>query len=381
MQIALALPRRLMQCIIAGAMVLPSISTACWSDAEQLYGVSSHLLYAVARAESGLHPGAVNLTHRTRTGTYDIGLMQINSGHLPKLARLGIAESDLFDPCTNIKVGACRGDDMDGRLIRLAVSASFAGGLLLTNGACTNLTLSEALTGAEPLAGKPSGRERLVQFRFGKDAAFGVCVEPACPVVTPKTMSASAVASAHPVVNRSLATTAIPIESSAADELLARNPVPALSDASAMPVSGAATTTGTPIRNVVVAFPFASADLTDAARATLSAATRVARQSERIVISGRTDGVGDDQVNENLAQARALSVRDFLREQVPDLAADISIDAKGRCCFVAPNETQNGRSKNRRVEIAFFPRAGTAWRPASVPQRASVGPDPARDTP
>jgi soluble lytic murein transglycosylase-like protein len=106
MQIALALPRRLMQTIIVGTMALPSISTACWSDAERLYGVSSHLLYAVARAESGLNPGAVNLSHRTRTGTYDIGLMQINSGHLPRLARLGIAEGDLYDPCTNIKVGA-----------------------------------------------------------------------------------------------------------------------------------------------------------------------------------------------------------------------------------------------------------------------------------
>ena len=106
MQFAPCLSRRSMQTAILGAMVLPSVSMACWTDAEQLYGVSSHLLYAVARAESELNPSAVNLTHRTRTGTYDIGLMQINSGHLPKLASLGIAESDLYDPCTNIKVGA-----------------------------------------------------------------------------------------------------------------------------------------------------------------------------------------------------------------------------------------------------------------------------------
>jgi soluble lytic murein transglycosylase-like protein len=98
--------RRLTQTAVVLMAALPSISTACWSDAEQLYGVSSRLLYAVARAESGLNPGAVNLTHRARTGTYDIGLMQVNSGHLPKLASLGIAEGDLYDPCTNIKVGA-----------------------------------------------------------------------------------------------------------------------------------------------------------------------------------------------------------------------------------------------------------------------------------
>ena len=97
---------RLVQCAVAAGMAAPSICTACWSDAERLYGVSSHLLYAVARAESDLQPGAMNLTHRSRTGTYDIGLMQINSSHLRRLARHGITEAQLFDPCTNIQVGA-----------------------------------------------------------------------------------------------------------------------------------------------------------------------------------------------------------------------------------------------------------------------------------
>lgn len=75
----------------------------CWGDVEARYAVSRYLLLAVAQHESGLQAGAVN---RNLDGSYDIGLMQINSRWLPILKTHGIGKAELKDPCTNLNVGA-----------------------------------------------------------------------------------------------------------------------------------------------------------------------------------------------------------------------------------------------------------------------------------
>jgi len=97
------------RCLLGIALLLGVVvnaSATCWQQASQRYGISTDLLYAIARVESGLNPRAVNRGHAARTGSYDIGLMQINSSHLPKLKRLGISEHDLYEPCLNLLVGA-----------------------------------------------------------------------------------------------------------------------------------------------------------------------------------------------------------------------------------------------------------------------------------
>lgn len=80
-----------------------TLAANCWLAAATAFDVPPGLLYAIANVESSLNPSA--LSHAPN-GTRSVGLMQINSSWFPKLAALGISESDLRDPCINIRTGA-----------------------------------------------------------------------------------------------------------------------------------------------------------------------------------------------------------------------------------------------------------------------------------
>lgn len=79
--------------------------SVCFDKASHEMQVNKKLLVAIAYVESGLRHNALN---RNSNGTYDIGIMQVNSSNIPKLKRVGIIEKeeDLWDICKNIRAGA-----------------------------------------------------------------------------------------------------------------------------------------------------------------------------------------------------------------------------------------------------------------------------------
>ena len=72
--------------------------------------------------------------------------------------------------------------------------------------------------------------------------------------------------------------------------------------------------------------------------------------AEKVVITGYTDNVGEKDFNMTLSQQRAEAVRDTLTS----LGADpkkFQVIGAGEAKPIADNSTEDGRAKNRRVEV------------------------------
>lgn len=188
---------------------------------------------------------------------------------------------------------------------------------------------------------------RIAQLDFGRDARYAPCLEPACPQPTVKTLAPQHAEITEPRPAGMPATTAIPTVGTS----LVRAPVAVAQIASATPPAA---------HTLVLHFASRSALLTAAHKALLRNSLSELQHTDRIVIAGRTDDLGSEALNQSLALARALAIRDHLLDLAPDLPARIAINAKGRCCYAAGNDTASGRAQNRRVEISFTRHAETA---------------------
>lgn len=82
-----------------------SAHSTCFGAAAARYGVSEKLLRTIQMTEN--RPGRADaVSPPNADGSKDIGLMQINSSWLPKLAKYGIGEEELKNACISVNVGA-----------------------------------------------------------------------------------------------------------------------------------------------------------------------------------------------------------------------------------------------------------------------------------
>ena len=71
----------------------------------------------------------------------------------------------------------------------------------------------------------------------------------------------------------------------------------------------------------------------------------------RLTIIGHTDSKGTDAYNMALGMRRAIAVRDKLIEFGLDPARVLSVESRGESEPIAPNDTDQGRFENRRIEF------------------------------
>ena len=105
--------------------------------------------------------------------------------------------------------------------------------------------------------------------------------------------------------------------------------------------------------NRIVQFESGSAMLTPAGRAVLDdmvAALKALAPGQKVQVIGHTDDVGPRDANIALSAARADSVKAYLvSRDVP--GAMLETSGAGPDRPVAPNDTPEGRARNRRIEF------------------------------
>ncbi len=104
-----------------------------------------------------------------------------------------------------------------------------------------------------------------------------------------------------------------------------------------------------------ILFGFDSSTLQPEAKANISKLAVILKKypDTNILVTGHTDSDGSDQYNQDLSERRAKSVSDYAMLQGVN-SSRLSIIGLGETEPVASNDTDYGKSQNRRVEIAIF---------------------------
>ena len=79
-------------------------------------------------------------------------------------------------------------------------------------------------------------------------------------------------------------------------------------------------------------------------------------KGKTIIVAGHTCSLGAEKYNLELSRERAESVAAYLMQTKGIPSDNIRVEYYGEKLPVASNDTEEGRSRNRRVEISFLSR-------------------------
>jgi len=104
-----------------------------------------------------------------------------------------------------------------------------------------------------------------------------------------------------------------------------------------------------------VYFDFNKSTLTRKAKATLNETAKILKEDPevRLELAGYTDGTGTEVYNKGLSDRRSKAVFDYLASK-GIAASRMRAVGYGESNPVASNKTEEGRAKNRRVELRIL---------------------------
>jgi len=106
-----------------------------------------------------------------------------------------------------------------------------------------------------------------------------------------------------------------------------------------------------------VQFEFNSSDIKDESMADLDRAAAAIRSSIAnrpgisIEVQGHSDAIGSEGYNQSLSERRAAAVRDYIVSVESSIAGALTTAGYGESQPIASNDTEEGRTQNRRVEF------------------------------
>lgn len=109
------------------------------------------------------------------------------------------------------------------------------------------------------------------------------------------------------------------------------------------------------IRLIGLRFPSASAEIRPENFSLLTKLQQAIREfpEAAITVQGHTDSRGNDEYNQSLSQRRAIAVREYLLANMAISSDRIAARGFGESRPIASNDTEEGRGKNRRIDVVL----------------------------